>query len=82
MFGITFSKLLIIAAIILGLWFLYRYLQRVEKLSKMVLDRKPQARTPDRDGVVAEEMVKCRVCDAYVAARGASSCGRKECPFG
>ncbi len=81
MFGITFGKLFIIAVIIVVVWFGYRYLQRVEKLSEIVLNRRPQARERDPDKVVAEEMVKCRVCGSYASAK-AASCGRKDCPFG
>ena len=29
----------------------------------------------------AEDMVKCSKCGAYVAARGATSCGRADCPY-
>ncbi len=32
-------------------------------------------------GGETEDMVKCSVCGAYVAARSASSCGRGDCPF-
>jgi hypothetical protein len=34
------------------------------------------------DGVAeAEDMIECSVCGAYVAARGAVSCGRGDCPY-
>ncbi len=29
----------------------------------------------------AEEMVECAVCGAFVAVRGAKSCGRDDCPY-
>lgn len=29
----------------------------------------------------AEDMVQCTVCGAYVAAHGATSCGRDDCPY-
>jgi uncharacterized protein len=29
-----------------------------------------------------EDMVQCSVCGAYVPARGATSCGRGNCPYG
>ena len=28
-----------------------------------------------------EDLVQCPKCGAYVAARGASSCGRDDCPY-
>jgi hypothetical protein len=32
-------------------------------------------------GGESEDMVECPKCGAYVAARGASSCGRADCPY-
>lgn len=29
----------------------------------------------------AEDLVQCPKCGAYVAARGATSCGRNDCPY-
>lgn len=33
---------------------------------------------PDKD---IEDMVKCKVCDSFVAANNAVSCGREDCPY-
>jgi len=32
-------------------------------------------------GGEAEDLVPCPRCGAYVAARGATSCGRSDCPY-
>ncbi len=44
------------------------------------------ARRRGRDGGASlgepEDMVQCPVCAAYVPARGATSCGRADCPYG
>jgi hypothetical protein len=33
-------------------------------------------------GATVEDTVKCRVCGAYVTARGATDCGQSGCPYG
>lgn len=33
------------------------------------------------DAGQAEDMAPCPKCGAYVAARGATSCGRSDCPY-
>ena len=40
-----------------------------------------RAREAAREQVAEVEMVACRVCGDYVAARGARSCGRQDCPY-
>ena len=40
-----------------------------------------RAREAARESVAEVEMVPCRVCGDYVAAAGARSCGRKDCPY-
>ena len=41
-----------------------------------------RAREAAREPVAEVDMVPCRVCGDYVAAAGATSCGRKDCPYG
>lgn len=84
MFSIpSLSKLLVLVAIIALVWFGFRVISRLDQA------RRQQAAAPRprsgrqareaRQGV--EETVKCPVCSAYVAARGADSCGRADCPY-
>lgn len=82
MFSIpSFSKLLVLAAIIAAVWMGFRLVGRLDKA------RKDEARRQARGGAAAkpradvEETVKCPVCGAYVAARGAGFCGRPDCPY-
>lgn len=42
---------------------------------------KVRAKEAAREPVAEVDMVACRVCGDYVAARGASSCGRQDCPY-
>ncbi|HEX7005707.1 MAG TPA: hypothetical protein VF274_01080 [Alphaproteobacteria bacterium] len=89
MFGFSLQKLVILALIIAAVWLGFRFLGRVQAQRKADAKaaRKMQRRNrwsfgrdPDED-MGAEDMIACRVCDAYVPARGARSCGRADCPY-
>jgi len=88
MFGFGFSKLVLLAVVILVIWFGFKYMGRVEEVRRTLkrardAAERAQARAAARSApkIVAEDMVKCRSCDAYVAARGAARCGRSDCPW-
>ncbi len=94
MLGFSIQKLLVLAAIVLAVWYGFKFVGRMQQ----VRDAEAKAargakrglgdqvrdwvagRTSGADGE-AEDMVKCPKCGAYVAARGASSCGRSDCPY-
>jgi hypothetical protein len=89
MFGFTLQKLLVLALIVAVVWYGFRFLGRVQSQRKaeQKAARKVQrrgrwsfGRDPDED-MGAEDMIACRVCGAYVPARGARSCGRADCPY-
>jgi len=75
----SFSKILVLIAIIALVWVAFRVVGRLDQA------RKQQARTPRPSGSESrrgvEEMVECKRCGTYVPARGASSCGRADCPY-
>lgn len=83
MFGLpSLNKLLILVAIISAIWFAFRLIGQLDrqrreatKVGKGRGGKKPA----DRQQV--EDMVQCRVCGAFTAARG-SACGRANCPYG
>ncbi|MGJ3258301.1 MAG: hypothetical protein ACFE0S_01745 [Rhodospirillales bacterium] len=83
MFGFSLPKLLVLALIIFGVWQGFKYLQR----RQAVQDRKraEQVREARREtegsADPVEDMVRCSVCDAFVAGVGAKSCGRRDCPY-
>ena len=81
MFGLSLSKVLVIVVVAVVVWLAVKYFRRIEQLSQIALDRRsgPKVR---RDPGAAEDIVKCRVCGAYVAPRGAGPCERKGCPWG
>ena len=67
MFGLSFSKLLVLAAVIAGVIFFFKMVTKLEKA---------------RRDVARGEMRACPTCGTYVPARGARDCGRELCPYG
>lgn len=80
MFSIpSFSKLLVLAIIVAAVWFGFRLIGRLDKARKEAARQPQGVKAKARPSV--EETVRCRVCDAFVPARGATSCGRADCPY-
>lgn len=78
MFGFSFQKLLFTAMVIAAVWYGFKWVARVQDLRRKVerLDRESRG----EQGAM-EDMVQCATCDAFVAVRGATNCGRDNCPY-
>ncbi len=80
MFGFSFNKLLLTTAIILAIWYGFKWVGRLDRArnNKALKDDGggPESRTAQ-----AESLVKCAVCGTYVSPGGAASCGREDCPY-
>jgi uncharacterized protein len=92
MFGIpSIGKMLVLVAVIMAIWFGFKLIGRLDAQRKAAAKRQAKdgrvrARRRKTDEVRmpvpdAEDMVQCPVCKSYVAARGAGSCGRSDCPY-
>ena len=94
MLGFSIQKLLVLAAIVLAVWYGFKFVGRMQQVrdAEAKAARGPKRGLGDqvRDWVAgrnsgaggeAEDLVKCPKCGAYVAAHGASSCGRSDCPY-
>ena len=82
MFGFSFTKLLVLAAIIAAVWYGFKWVGRVEELRKEALRRaEAGAREQKMRSTPSEDMVRCPSCGTYVAPRAARSCGRSDCPY-
>ncbi|HLS69072.1 MAG TPA: hypothetical protein VK035_06990 [Kiloniellales bacterium] len=85
MFGLpSFTKLLVLAAIILAVWYGFRLVGRLDAQRKLQeRQRARAAKAAARASAVpdAEEMTACPACQAYVPARQPTNCGRVDCPF-
>ena len=83
MLGMSLSKLLVLAIIIAIVWYGFKYMQRVEAIRRSVREeiarRQASARPAARS---VEDLVKCSKCGAFVAANGATNCGKAGCPWG
>jgi uncharacterized protein len=85
MFSIpSISKILVFLAIIALVWVGFRLIGRLDQARKQEARRQKdggRVRGASRQRPEVEETVRCRVCGAFVAARGATSCGRADCPY-
>jgi uncharacterized protein len=83
-----FSKLVVLIAILLVVWYGFKIVGQLDRARKEALrargqaprsaGRRTAAATPER---AVEDMVKCRVCGTYIAARRPSRCSRSDCPW-
>jgi hypothetical protein len=75
-------KLLLLLLVIAAVWFGFRYVGRVEAVRQALREQLARRQQPQKaPRVEAEDLAGCSVCGAYVAARGASHCGRADCPW-
>ncbi len=91
MLGFSIQKLLFTAAVIVAVWYGFKWVGRMkvkrDAEAKAKLRRQASGDASGGSGgasgatVDAEEMVECAACGAFVAARGATSCGREDCPY-
>lgn len=88
MFGISFSKVVVLVAVVAIVWFGFRWFQRWDKERREKAEkaegggggRLDRDASPRADPLKTEIMTACRVCGTYVA-EGARSCGRPKCPL-
>jgi len=90
MFGFSLFKIIFTIVIVIVVWNGFKYFTRMQDQradrSRMKSQGKGRnkasgnasAPQPGTEGI--EDMVECKVCNAYVT-RGAKSCGRDDCPF-
>jgi uncharacterized protein len=87
MFGFSLQKLLLLAAIVAAVWYGFKLVSRLKEARELEARKGGGRPKPARRGRKAasegetETMVQCPVCKTYVAARGAGSCGRDDCPY-
>jgi len=80
-------KLLLLIFILVVVWYGVRFVTRIGQLHN-ALRRAAQQATVNaqragrpRQAVIAEDLVKCRVCTAFVPAKSATRCARRDCPY-
>lgn len=85
MFGFSIAKLIVLVGLILAVWYGLKFLARIQSLHaaaqrRRAEDRRGNEARSSASGSKIEELVKCGLCGSYVPARGASPCGRADCP--
>jgi len=91
MFGFSISKLLFTVAIVLAIWYGFKWVGRMQVRRDAEAKERLHARRrggpvnapppPNTAAMDAQEMVKCPACGDYVPAHGARHCGRDDCPY-
>ncbi len=94
MLGFSIQKLLFTVAVVVAVWYGFKWVGRMQVKrdadAKAKLRRQASADASGASGSSggasgaaddAEEMVECAACGAFVAVRGAKSCGRDDCPY-
>lgn len=77
MFGFSFMKLLVLAAIITAVWYGFKMMTRISEDRKdRVEGRKKPSGSP-----ATEDMIACPECGTFVAANSAAKCDRANCPY-
>ncbi len=84
MLGFSLPKFLLLVLLAAVVWFGFRYANRIDAIRRAVREEVKRHGQHGRKqaSIEAEDLVKCAQCGAYVAAQGASSCGRADCPWG
>ena len=84
MFGFSLGKLLLLALVFLVAWYGWKYTKRVDQIRRALreeMERQRNAAPGAKRNLPAEDLVKCKICGAYVPAQSASPCGRADCPW-
>jgi len=83
MFAFSLSKLVVLVGVVVAVVYGAKLLNRFQELRQAGAARRmnARARAGGKAAPHVEETVKCRLCGAYVAARGAGDCGQPGCPY-
>lgn len=83
MFGFSLPKLIVLGLIVFAVWQGFKYLQRRQEVQDRNRHEKVREARREAQGTAkpVEDMVRCKVCEAFVAGEGARSCGRSDCPY-
>ncbi len=76
MFGLSLSKIVLTTAVVLVVWYGFKYFNRLARSYKLGA-RGGQAAEASS---TMEDLQKCTICNTFVAERHVPSCDRDECP--
>ena len=89
MFGFSLTKILFTVAVVIAVWYGFKWVGRVQAQRAAENRRRvrgagrsaPPSAPPGGSEGGAEDMVACPACGDYVAPGSAITCGRAECPY-
>lgn len=85
MLGFSLAKLLLLAAILYGVWYAFRHIGRLDRDHRRSLrDRVMRAAARHRAEETPPERietVRCATCGIFVPAEAATNCGKPGCPY-
>jgi hypothetical protein len=93
MLGFSFTKLVILVAVIAAVWYGFKYIGRLERMNKgerrtgeRTFSERLRKATKAKSGEAGEpgrieETEQCPTCKAYVPVEGVENCGRPGCPY-
>lgn len=76
MLGFGLGKLLILVLVVLGVWYGFKFVSRLDEKRKKRLEQESE-----KESQVSGEMIECPVCKTFVVAKSAKDCGKKGCPY-
>ena len=82
MFALSLSKLILLGIVAAVVWYGLKYRARVEAIRRSVHEEMARRQMGARPSRSVEDLVKCPQCGAFVAATGATNCGKPQCPWG
>jgi hypothetical protein len=75
------QKFLITAAIILAVWYGFKWVGRLQKKRREDAQRQVRGDGGGRPDGDTEDMIACPTCGDYLAAGTTVNCGRDACPY-
>jgi hypothetical protein len=75
---LSIRELIVLAVVVFVVWYGYRVYARVD--AARVRRRKSDRSRAENAGTPELDLVKCRVCDAYVSEPASGRCDRSDCP--
>ncbi len=88
MFGFSIGKVIFTVAAIVAVWYAFKIIGRLQARQQELkeLREREDARAAKEAGRTAaspevKEMVKCRVCESFIAESSTRNCGRENCPY-
>lgn len=80
----SLPKLIVLIAIIAGVWYGFRWFQRLQdkraREDKVLKDKKAKSDGGGSAKNAIEDMVKCPACGTFVASLSGGTCGQESCP--